>query len=105
MPRVIVELFADAVLSRYVTIDFPEDATLNELPWEEISEAADAQGIPWEEWEEPEYASWSDCSPPEEGEPTDVTIVRATSEKRHGLRVVTRTGEEGEEGTELRVAE
>ena len=42
MPRIFVELFAEAILSRYVVIDFPEDATLNELPWEEISEAADS---------------------------------------------------------------
>ena len=58
MPRIFVELFAEAILSRYVVIDFPEDATLNELPWEEISEAADSRGIPWEEWEEPKYVSW-----------------------------------------------
>ena len=104
MPRIFVELFAEAILSRYVVIDFPEDATLNELPWEEISEAADSRGIPWEEWEEPKYVSWSDCSPPEESTPTDVRIIRARSERRHGLRIVTRTGEEGEKGTELRVA-
>ena len=84
MPRIFVELFAEAILSRYVVIDFPEDATLNELPWEEISEAADSRGIPWEE-----------------STPTDVRIIRARSERRHGLRIVTRTGEEGEKAHQI----
>ena len=100
MPRITVELIARAVYGRYIVIDFPEDATLNELPWEEINEAADARGIAWEETEGPEYWAWSECLPPEDGEPTDVKIIRARSEMRHGLRVVTRSGEEA---TELRV--
>jgi len=105
MPRITVELIARSDYRRFIVIDFPEDATLKELPWEEINEAADARGIPWEETDGPEYEDWCECLPAEDGEPTDVRIFRSTSEKRHGLRVVTRTGEEGEKGTELRVAE
>jgi hypothetical protein len=101
MPRITVELIAQVLCGRFIVIDFPEDATLNELPWEQINEAADARGIDWEVTEGPAYSDWCECLPPEDGEPTDVKIIRARSEMRHGLRVVTRSGEEA---TELRVA-
>jgi hypothetical protein len=84
MPRITVELIASIRAGRFIVIDFPEDATLNELPWEEINEAADARGIPWEEMEGPEYCDWSECLPAKDGELTDVRITRARSEKRQG---------------------
>jgi hypothetical protein len=100
MPRVTVELIAQAVYGRYIVIDYPQDATLHDLPWEVIDRAADEQGILWEETEEPTYSAWSECSPPEDSEPTDVKIIRAKVRRPHGLRVV---GGKVGEPTELRV--
>ena len=53
MPRITVELIAQVLCGRFIVIDFPEDATLNELPWEQMNEAADARGIDWEVTEGP----------------------------------------------------
>ena len=98
MRRATVDLLSKAVLTRYLVIEYPEDAELNELPWEEISNAADERGIQYQISEGPDYLYWGECSPPEDSEPTDVKIVKTP----HRLRLV---GSCGVEPTELRVAD
>jgi hypothetical protein len=100
MPRVCVELIAKSEHNRYIIIEFPEDASWDELPWDEISEAADELGIPWEETADPEYEAYSECDLPYNDMNPHINIIKARCDKRDGLSLVPRTGEER---TELRV--